>query len=173
MDHRQGRSTFMLVLSSAGFVLFIGPGLVAGIVPWLITRWHVRDPLLGVGASQPVGVVLVAGGAAVMLESVVRFMRRGRGTLVPTAPTQDLVISGLYRFVRNPMYVGVLAVVLGEALLFGSPWLLALEVLLAIVFHLFVVGYEEPTLRRAYGEEYDRFCSQVPRWLPRPRRARP
>lgn len=107
-----------------------------------------------------------------MLESVVRFVRRGRGTLVPTAPTQELVISGLYRFVRNPMYVGVLAVVLGEALLFGSPWLLSWAALLAIVFHLFVVAYEEPTLRRAYGEEYDRFCAQVPRWIPRPRRAR-
>ncbi len=173
MDHRQGRSTFTLVLTSAGFVLFIGPGLVAGIVPWLITRWDVRDPLFDISASRPVGVLLIAGGAAVMLESVVRFVRRGRGTLVPTAPTQDLVISGLYRFVRNPMYVGVLAVVAGEALLFASPWLLSWAVLLAIVFHLFVVAYEEPTLRRAYGHDYDQFCAQVPRWLPSLRRTRP
>ena len=102
-----------------------------------------------------------------LLESFIRFAWRGLGTPAPIAPTERLILSGLYRHVRNPMYVSVVAIVAGQALLFGQAKLLVYAALLWLGFHLFVVGYEEPTLRQQYGPEYDRFVRAVPRWLPR------
>jgi protein-S-isoprenylcysteine O-methyltransferase Ste14 len=97
----------------------------------------------------------------------VRFIYVGRGTLSPTHPTERLVVSGLYRYVRNPMYVGVLLVIAGQALLFWSAALWAYFGYVAVGFQLFVLVYEEPALRKKYGEDYDEFCRNVRRWLPR------
>ncbi len=102
-----------------------------------------------------------------LLDSFVRFALEGLGTPAPVLPTEHLVVTGLYRFVRNPMYVGVLSVILGQGLLLGDTQVLRYGAVVWLAFGLFVIGYEEPTLRRTFGEEYERFCANVPRWIPR------
>src|SRR5262245_11916477 len=126
-----------------------------------------RPALLGQEALRWVGVVLIVIGAAILVESFARFVIQGFGTPAPVAPPKRLVVGGLYRHVRNPMYVGVLSAVIGQALLFGAAGLLWYATIVWIAFHLFVRVYEEPTLRETFGEEYERFCANVPRWLPR------
>jgi protein-S-isoprenylcysteine O-methyltransferase Ste14 len=101
------------------------------------------------------------------VESFVRFALRGLGTPAPVFPTQQLVISGYYRYVRNPMYVANVAIILGQAVWFASVPLLVYGALVWLSFHAFVMLYEEPTLRATYGAEYDAFCRRVPRWIPR------
>jgi protein-S-isoprenylcysteine O-methyltransferase Ste14 len=103
---------------------------------------------------------------SVLLDSFARFALVGRGTPAPIAPTERLVISGLYRHVRNPMYLAVLSIIFGQALLFGSTTLLWYAAVLSLIVHAFVVLYEEPTLRRRYGAEYERYCQAVRRWRP-------
>jgi protein-S-isoprenylcysteine O-methyltransferase Ste14 len=103
----------------------------------------------------------------VLFDAFARFALQGRGTPAPPLPTERLVVSGLYRHVRNPMYLAVLTVVFGQALLLGSTGLLAYAALLFAAFHLFIVGYEEPTLRRRFGSEYEQYCRRVRRWWPR------
>ena len=110
---------------------------------------------------------MIAAGVAVVLDSFARFALQGLGTPAPVLPTRHLVVSGLYRYVRNPMYVGVLGIILGQGLLIGDGRLFAYGVLLWLVVHVFVVGYEEPTLRRSFGSEYEVFRHNVPRWIPR------
>jgi protein-S-isoprenylcysteine O-methyltransferase Ste14 len=156
------------VLGSLAF-LVLAPGTVAGVVPWWLSRWEMRPALLGVPAIRAAGAALVVLGAAALLDSFARFALRGLGTPAPVLPTRHLVVTGLYRHVRNPMYVAVLAVVLGQALLLGNVEVLAYALLLWVVFHLFVIGYEEPRLRRTFGAEYDAFRANVPRWIPRVR----
>jgi protein-S-isoprenylcysteine O-methyltransferase Ste14 len=154
------------VLGSLAF-LVLAPGTVAGVVPWWISQWRMGPAFLGLPASRVAGAVLIAAGGAALLDSFARFALRGRGTPAPVAPTQHLVVTGLYRHVRNPMYVAVVSVILGEALLLGDVRVLAYGALVWLVFHLFVVGYEEPTLRRTFGAEYEVFRAHVPRWVPR------
>ena len=113
------------------------------------------------------GGAAIATGLACLLESFARFTVVGRGTPAPLAQTEVLVVSGLYRFVRNPMYVCVLVVIAGQALLFGQPWLFAYAGVVLIVFHLFVRFYEEPQLRRRFGKAYVDYCLHVGRWRPR------
>src|SRR5512138_108515 len=108
--------------------LVVAPGTVAGLVPWWITRWRVQRPLLGAVELRLLGAVLLALGAAALLESFARFALRGLGTPAPVLPPRHLVVSGLYRHVRNPMYVGVVSVILGQALLLGDAKLLAYAV---------------------------------------------
>jgi protein-S-isoprenylcysteine O-methyltransferase Ste14 len=148
--------------------LVLTPGVVAGLVPWLITGW--RIPWTG-GWASPVAVVaavVVLSGVTVLLDAFVRFARAD-GTPAPPMPTAHLVVVGPYRFVRNPMYLAVLAIILGQALLFGSggALLYAGIVLLAVV--LFVRAYEEPTLELEYGDEYREYRRNVRGWLPRVR----
>jgi protein-S-isoprenylcysteine O-methyltransferase Ste14 len=154
------------VLGTFAF-FWVAPATVAGWVPYAITRWELRPPPLGLESSRVAGIVLVALGLSVLLECFARFALRGRGTPAPIAPTASLVVSGLYRYVRNPMYWGVLTTVLGQALLFGSVPLLEYAVGLWLVFHAFVVGYEERALRRQFGDSYDTYRGNVRRWLPR------
>ena len=96
-----------------------------------------------------------------------RFAWQGLGTPAPVLPTRHLVVTGLYRHVRNPMYVSVVCALLGQALLFGNPMLLSYGGLVWLLFHIFVLAYEEPVLRAKFGPEYDAFCAEVPRWIPR------
>jgi len=154
------------VMGSAVFLL-IAPGILAGWIPWRISRWQFRGPLFDGVGSRVVGALLIAIGLPVLLESFARFALEGRGTPAPVFPTQRLVVSGLYRYVRNPMYLAVQSIILGQALLFGSGALLGYGALVALGFHLFVLLYEEPTLRRTYGEEYARYRAHVRRWRPR------
>jgi protein-S-isoprenylcysteine O-methyltransferase Ste14 len=154
------------ILGSAVF-LVLAPGTVAGLVPWWISRWEVRPPLVRGLPLRLLGAVLIAAGATALLDSFARFALRGLGTPAPVLPPTRLVVSGLYRHVRNPMYVAILSLVLGQGLLLGNPVLLGYGLVLWLGFHLFVVGYEEPRLRRTFGEDYERFCANVPRWIPR------
>jgi protein-S-isoprenylcysteine O-methyltransferase Ste14 len=159
------------VLGSAIFFA-VAPGTVAGWVPYALTRWRMEPPLLGLPAIRWIGAALVLAGAAVLLESFARFALVGKGTPAPVAPTEELVVSGLYRHVRNPMYVGVLAAIVGQALLFGSTTLLIYAGVVWTAFHVFVLGYEEPTLRARYGDSYRLYQREVRRWWPRLRPSR-
>jgi len=106
-------------------------------------------------------------GLPVLLDSFARFAIQGLGTPAPIFPTRRLVVSGLYRYVRNPMYVAVVSLILGQGLFFGNLRVLEYGIAIWVAFHLFVLLYEEPTLRNAYGSEYEEFCIHVPRWIPR------
>ncbi len=156
----------LAILGSAIF-LVIAPGIVAGYVPWRISRWQVETPLLGMVAFQIMGGLLIIAGLPVLLDSFARFALRGLGTPAPIFPTRHLVVSGLYRYVRNPMYVAVVSLILGQGFFFGSVRVLAYGVAVWVGFSLFVLIYEEPTLRSAYGFDYEEFCANVPRWIPR------
>lgn len=112
-------------------------------------------------------MLLIVAGVPVLLDSFVRFALKGLGTPAPVFPTRHLVVSGWYRYVRNPMYLAVVAVIVGQGLLFGSVNVLAYALIPWLAAHLFVVFYEEPTLRRTFGAEYEIFCTNVPRWIPR------
>ena len=147
---------------------FVAPGTIAGYVPWLLSGWRMRPPLLGAPGVRILGGAVLASGLIVVLETFARFALKGRGTPAPPMPTEHLVVSGLYRYVRNPMYVGVLATIVGQGLLLGSGSVLVYAAVVALGFHLFVLAYEEPTLRRTYGAEYEAYCATVPRWWPRP-----
>jgi protein-S-isoprenylcysteine O-methyltransferase Ste14 len=148
--------------------LFIAPGTVAGLFPWWISQGRLQPPFFDQIGFRIVGGALIAAGLVPLLESFARFAWKGQGTHAPVFPTRHLVVSGFYRHVRNPMYLGVIAIVPGEALLFGSVQLLAYAVLVWLGFFAFVLAYEEPILRANFGDECKAFCRNVPRWLPRP-----
>ena len=154
------------LLGTAAF-LVLAPGTVAGFVPWWISRWHIHAPFPGFAFLRVIGGLLIAVGIAVLLESFARFALQGLGTPAPVFPTRHLVVKGFYRFVRNPMYVSVLAVLVGEALFLGSAGILVFAACAWLVAYLFVIGYEEPTLLKSFGVEYETYRSHVPRWLPR------
>jgi protein-S-isoprenylcysteine O-methyltransferase Ste14 len=150
-------------LGSALFLL-AAPGIVAGLVPWLLTGWQSSDPPAAVAAF---GAALIALGAGVLLSAFVRFVVEGRGTPAPIAPTERLVVGGLYRHVRNPMYVAVGATILGQALYLARPVLLVYAAVFWLVVATFVRRYEEPTLSARYGEEYAAYRRAVRAWWPR------
>lgn len=158
------RSRLRASTGAVGFVFFGGPTLVAVLVPWLLTRWDADDQPL---ALRILGVVLLALGAALVLETTTRFALQGRGTPAPWAPPEQFVARGSYRVMRNPMYVGVLALILGQALILGREVLFAWAAAAWLLFHLFVLFEEEPGLRRRFGAEYADYCARVARWLPR------
>ena len=160
------RAPFGAVLGTIVFVVTM-PGVVIVLVPWLLSRWVFRPPFLGTDLTRFLGLWLIVAALPVFAQFLVRFVRDGHGTPAPIAPTRHLVVGGPYRYVRNPAYVAVLAMIAGQALLFGSADLLAYAVIVGLGFHLFVVWYEEPTLRRTFGAEYEDYCRQVPRWRPR------
>jgi protein-S-isoprenylcysteine O-methyltransferase Ste14 len=160
-------STLRIAIGTLAFGLFVGPGPVVGLVPWLITRWRTDEPFLGWVGFRWLGAFVVAGGGLLLLDSFVRFVRRGRGTPAPVAPPEHLVATGPYRFVRNPMYLGVVAMILGQALLLGSGWLLMYAAGVWVVLELFLLLYEEPNLRRRFGPDHDEYRRSAGRWLPR------
>jgi protein-S-isoprenylcysteine O-methyltransferase Ste14 len=150
------------IVVSALFTLFGGPGMLLVLLPWWMTRLR---PVPGWNA--PAGWLLILVGLVPLLESIVRFVVIGRGTLVPTTPTERLVVSGLYRYVRNPMYLGVGLTLAGEALLFWSSSMVMELTIAAALMDIFVRFYEEPKLFRTYGGEYRRYQRNVGRWIPR------
>jgi protein-S-isoprenylcysteine O-methyltransferase Ste14 len=143
------------------------PGAVAGSVQFWLSGWRVRSPLLGLPAGRVLGGALVLLGLASLVESILRFALVGLGTPAPVSPPTRLVLSGQYRHVRNPMYVAVLAIVLGQALLLGSLALLYYAVLLWVLFDVFVLLHEEPALRARFGSSYEAYRHNVRRWRPR------
>ena len=151
--------------SALGTLAFaIVPITVGGLVPLALTGWQSSW-----SATIPrlIGALLAFAGALVVFDSFVRFAREGRGTPAPTAPTEQLVVGGLYRWVRNPMYVGVGVAITGQALILGSLLVLAYGALFYAVVSAFVITYEEPVLSRRFGASYDAYREAVPRWLPR------
>lgn len=147
--------------------LLVAPGVVAGLVPWWISNWHVQPALFGISVFRWIGIPLLLLGVPMVLDSFARFALQGLGTPAPALPTKHLVVTGLYRYVRNPMYVGVTAAILGQGLLFGNLRVLEYGLFVWLAFHLFVLGYEEPKLLETFGDEYEDFRRNVPRWIPR------
>jgi protein-S-isoprenylcysteine O-methyltransferase Ste14 len=141
--------------------------MVAGVIPWLITRWETGDSLPDWLPLRAAGAALVAAGGIVIVNAFARFVREGIGTPAPAAPTQHLVVGGLYRYVRNPMYLAVDGAIVGQALLLCRAELLVWAAFVTTANAAFVHLYEEPTLRRQFGESYDAYRAEVPAWLPR------
>jgi protein-S-isoprenylcysteine O-methyltransferase Ste14 len=150
-------------------VFFVAaPCVVAGLVPWLISGWQLPRPMSPLAIARlAAGVVLLALGVAVLVRAFARFVVEGRGTPAPVAPTEQLVVGGEYRFVRNPMYLAVVTAVLGQAMIFGSLALLGYAFALWAIMAAFVRWYEEPTLLKRYGDEYQRYRQAVRAWVPR------
>jgi len=147
------------------FTVFGGPGIILVYLPLAITRFHLPTDAPAWQCDIAIGLILL--GLVPLLESIVRFVRAGSGTLMPQVPTERLVVSGLYRWVRNPMYVGDLIVLVGEALLFRNAWMLGYAVAVWLTLDTFIRRYEEPTLGKRYGTEYAVYCQAVKRWRPR------
>lgn len=154
------------VLSSLLFFL-IGPGLEAGVGPWLLTGGFEVGDGPDVLALRIFGVVLIVAGLAVVVHAYARFVLDGIGTPSPMAPPRELVVSGAYRYVRNPMYVATAAVIVGEGLVLRQPILLAAAAVYCAALALLGRTYEEPLLRRRFGPVYDAYRDAVPGWLPR------
>jgi protein-S-isoprenylcysteine O-methyltransferase Ste14 len=158
--------TVRAVVGSLVF-LVVAPGIAAGVIPWLLTRWRVREPLAYWLPLRVIGAILLAGGIVVLLEAFARFAFEGLGTPAPIAPTERLVVRGLYRHVRNPMYLAVTATIVGQALVLGRLILLPYALVFVVAAVSFVHWYEEPRLRRQFGDEYEAYRDAVPGWWPR------
>ncbi len=155
--------TLAPLLKTLLFTILV-PGTVAVGVPyWLLGGF----PVPALGPLAGFGLLCLVAGASIYFRCAWEFAVRGLGTPAPIAPTKFLVVSGLHRYVRNPMYLGVALVILGEAALFRAPHLVEYAALMLLIAHLFVVFYEEPTLRRQFGESYEEYLRTVPRWIPR------
>ncbi len=154
--------------AAAGSLLFlvVAPGTVAGLIPWWLTGWEALPFWL---PARILGVALIAAGVVVLLSAFVRFVAEGVGTPAPVAPPERLVVGGLYRYVRNPMYLAVTATIVGQALALGQVVLLVYVACFALVVYAFVRWYEEPTLRRRFGDQYEEYRRSVPGWWPRRR----
>src|SRR5579864_1332646 len=153
------------ILGSAVFFV-VAPCTLAGLVPWSITGWQLRPPFLGLELTRGIGAIMILAGVPGLVDAFARFALQGLGTPAPIAPPRNLVVSGLYRYVRNPIYVAVVAVILGQAVLFADWQLLGYGALLWLSFHIFVIAFEEPALRESFGAEYESYRANVPRWLP-------
>lgn len=141
--------------------------MVAGVVPWWLTGWRFVDPAPFWAPIRAVGLVATSMASVVLVSAFAQFVVEGAGTPAPIAPPQHLVVGGQYRYVRNPMYVAVLAAIAGQALLFGQLGLFVYAAIVGAVMFAFVRLYEEPNLAERFGEEYETYRRNVPGWLPR------
>jgi protein-S-isoprenylcysteine O-methyltransferase Ste14 len=155
----------MLVLRSVFFTIVV-PGTVTVLIPYLILTGSGGAWPMPWGALQYLALAPIAVGAGILFRCIWDFARVGRGTLAPVDPPRELVVQGLYRYVRNPMYLGVLFLLLGEAAFFASDGLLYYAIAWFVMTHVVVVFYEEPALQRRFGESYESYCRSVHRWLP-------
>jgi protein-S-isoprenylcysteine O-methyltransferase Ste14 len=156
----------MWLVLRALFWTLVMPGTFGFFLPWALFG---LDAVV-IDVANPrhlIGLLCIAAGTILLLACIWEFASRGRGTLSPVDPPKHLVVSGLYRFVRNPMYVSVTTIVFGEALLALSRGLLVYWVIWFAVVNLFVIGYEEPALREQFGGDYERYTRAVGRWVPR------
>lgn len=154
------------ILGSALFFV-IAPFTIGFVVPWWIAGWQVHAPLYGEPLLQLGGIPLVLSGLGLLLLSFGRFALDGLGTPAPIAPPKHLVVTGLYRYMRNPMYAGVYAIILGNALILADKRIIHYGTLVVLGFIAFVLFYEEPTLERQFGDEYRQYRKNVPRLIPR------
>src|SRR5215216_3645256 len=155
-------------VGSAVFFL-AAPGVVAGLIPWLLTRWQAREPLPYWAPVRVLGGLLFIAALIALIQAFVRFVVEGFGTPAPVAAPERLVVGGVYRYVRNPMYVAVLASIVGQALLLGRLTLLLYAAGAWLITAAFVRFYEEPTLTRRFGADYEAYRQAVPAWWPRVR----
>jgi protein-S-isoprenylcysteine O-methyltransferase Ste14 len=169
---REEKPPLSAILGTIVFVAVV-PGTVVVLVPWYLSRWTFRLPVLGTELTRWLGLGLIVAGLPVFVQFLLRFVREGHGTPAPVAPTKRLVVGGPFRYVRNPGYLGVVAMIAGQGFLLGNVDVLGYAAVVALAFHLFVVTYEEPTLRRTFGAEYEEYCRAVPRWVPRVRQRPP
>jgi protein-S-isoprenylcysteine O-methyltransferase Ste14 len=153
----------MTALKSLLF-LIVAPGMVAGYIPLMLLR---RGPQIETGVFAYLAFPLWIVGGIILLWSFWNFLIEGRGTPVPIDPPKELVATGFYRYVRNPMYFGVLLILIGHFLWFGFWSLLVYTAFAFVATHLFVTFYEEPTLKRKFGTAYQEYLKRVPRWIPR------
>jgi protein-S-isoprenylcysteine O-methyltransferase Ste14 len=159
--------TLQAALGSLLFLL-LAPGTVAGLAPWWLTGWVVQDwPQPYATPLRFAGAVLIVCGVPALLHAFARFALEGLGTPAPVAPTEHLVVGGVYRHMRNPMYVAVIATIVGQALLLAQPGVLLYAAVVAAAMAGFVYAYEEPTLSLQFGAEYDAYRRAVPGWWPR------
>ena len=159
-------------VGSAVFFL-LAPGVVAGLIPWWLTRWQVREPVPYWAPVRVLGGILLLAGLIALVRAFVRFVVEGLGTPAPVAAPERLVVGGVYRYVRNPMYVAVLAAIVGQALLLGRLGLLLYAGAAWLTVAVFVRWYEEPTLTRRFGADYEAYRRAVPAWWPRLRPWKP
>ena len=146
----------------------VAPGVVAGLVPWLISGWQVAASMSRFAIIRmTLGAVLLIVAVVVLVRAFARFVGEGGGTPAPVAPTERLVVGGDYRFVRNPMYLAVVTAVLGQAMIFGSLALLLYALTVWAIMAAFVRWYEEPLLLERYGDQYQRYRRAVRAWMPR------
>lgn len=155
------------VFAAIGSVIFfvVAPCVVAGLVPWLLTGWEAGEPWpdwARIGGGAMVGI-----GAVALVHSFVRFVLDGLGTPAPVAPTESLVVGGLYRYVRNPMYLAVVATIIGQGFLLSRPVLVGYGLVAGLAMAIFAKLYEEPKLQSQFGSEYEDYRRAVPGWLPR------
>jgi protein-S-isoprenylcysteine O-methyltransferase Ste14 len=157
-----------LKAAAMSVVFFLmAPATVAGVIPWLITRWRFQRPVLGRVPARPVGAGLIAAGLVPLVSAFAEFVKAGGGTPVPVASSERLVVSGFHRHVRNPTYDGLLLAIIGQALLFGNNRVLAYAAVWWAANAWFVGWYEEPTMVRRFGADYEAYRRAVPAWLPR------
>lgn len=156
---------FTLVRAIVYATIFVT--LVFVLLPAWVLEWSGVAPLPPIGPRQIAAIAITVFGAAIALSSVLSFVWIGKGTPAPFDPPRKLVVRGPYAFVRNPMYIGAFIALAGAAIYFWSWPMLGYTFAFAIATHLFVVAYEEPTLRRLFGPEHDQYCSRTRRWLPR------
>jgi len=159
-------SKAMAVLGSALFFV-VAPLMLAGVIPRWVTQWEFRPAFFGADLTRILGGILIIAGVPGLLDSFARFALEGLGTPAPIAPPQKLVVTGLYRYVRNPIYIAVVAVIIGQALLFGDGRLVWYGALLWLFFHIWVVMIEEPGLEQTFDTQFESFRTNVPRWIPR------
>lgn len=152
-------------LFGSAVFFFIAPGTVGGFAPWVISDWRLPEGAFAI--PQYAGAVLISISLIALIECFVRFAQEGDGTPAPVAKTKKLVVKGLYRHTRNPMYVAVLGLIFGQALFFENVQVAWYGAAIWFTFHIFVVFFEERRLRREFGGEYDVYHRNVPRWLPR------
>jgi protein-S-isoprenylcysteine O-methyltransferase Ste14 len=156
--------------AAVGSALFfvLAPGVVVGLIPWLLTRWQAHESLPYYwGPVRVIGMILLLAGLIVLVGAFARFVMEGLGTPAPVAAPERLVVGGVYRYVRNPMYVAILAAIVGQALILGRLALLLYATVVWLISAAFVRFYEEPTLARRFGADYEAYRRAVPAWWPR------
>jgi protein-S-isoprenylcysteine O-methyltransferase Ste14 len=158
--------TTRAAVRSAVFLL-LAPGTVAGLIPWWITRWRLPDWGAAIWVVAPLSALIIGTGIGFLVHAFARFAVQGLGTPSPLEPTERLVVSGVYRWVRNPMYLAIQAIILGQALLFVDIRMVVYSAVTALGMAAFVRWHEEPVLLERFGDEYREYKSRVPRWLPR------
>jgi protein-S-isoprenylcysteine O-methyltransferase Ste14 len=161
----------LLLLKNILFTIIV-PGSAAVYIPLLLARRYVERPSLNWSAHQILAILSLSVGAVIYLWCVWHFAVNGRGTPAPIDAPIKLVIQGLYQYVRNPMYVGVLLMIIGWSVFFQYWGLVVYGAAIALMFHLFVVLVEEPILERTFGNDYESYCASVGRWVPRVRQKR-